>query len=179
MNEVGVPGLSIALIRNNDIVWHSAFGITNVDSGKPVDENTIFEAASLSKPVFAYMVLKFITRVELELDTPLINYASEDYIKTKFLGKDFNDDRYKKITARMVLNHSTGFPNWREGNTIYFKYEPGSNFSYSAEAFYYLQIIIENISDQKLTELMPWEVFEPLGMTRGFFQEKYSASNWS
>ncbi len=169
MNEVGVPGLSIALIRNNDIVWHSAFGITNVDSGKPVDENTIFEAASLSKPVFAYMVLKFITRGELDLDTPLINYASEDYIKTKFLGKDFDDDRYKKITARMVLNHSTGFPNWREGNTINFKYEPGSKFSYSAEAFYYLQIIIEKISDQKLVELMTREVFEPLGMTKSSY----------
>ncbi|UCE07638.1 MAG: serine hydrolase [bacterium] len=169
MNEVGVPGLSIALIRNNDLVWHSTFGITSVDSGKPVDENTIFEAASLSKPVFAYLVLKFIARGELDLDTPLIDYASEDYIKIRFLGKNFNDDRYKKITARMVLNHSTGFPNWREGNTIDFKYEPGSKFSYSAEGFYYLQIIIEKISGQKFTELMRQEVFEPLGMTKSSY----------
>lgn len=150
-------------------MWHGAFGVTNVDSGKPVDEKTIFEAASLSKPVFAYLVLKLIARGELDLDSPLINYASEDYIKIRFLGKDFNDDRYKKITARMVLNHSTGFPNWREGNIIYFKYEPGSKFSYSAEAFYYLQIIIEKISGQKFSEMMKQEVFEPPGMTKSSY----------
>jgi len=169
MNEVGVPGLSIALIRDNDIAWHSAFGVINIETKQPVNNDTIFEAASLSKPVFAYMVLKLIARGELDLDTPLIEYAPEEYIKTKFLGQGFEDERYKKITARMALNHSTGFPNWREDDTIELRFDPGQKFGYSAEAFYYLQVIVEKISGQKLTELMRQEVFEPLGMTKSSY----------
>lgn len=169
MEELGVPGLSIALIRDGDIVWHGSFGVTNVDTNQAVKDDTILEAASLSKPVFAYMVLKFVSRGELDLDTPLFEYAPENYIKTKFLGPGFDDDRYKKITARMVLNHSTGFPNWREDNTISINFEPGQKFTYSAEAYYYLQTIMERISDLKLTELIRREVFEPLGMKKSSY----------
>jgi len=115
------------------------------------------------------MVAKFVSRGELDLDRPLIEYASEDYVKKKFLGPGFDDDRYKKITARMALNHSTGFPNLREGDTISIEFEPGQKFSYSAEAFYYLQTIMERISDQQLAELMRREIFEPLGLTKSSY----------
>ena len=111
MDKMGVPGLSMALISDDRIAWHRAFGVTNVETNQQVKEDTIFEAASLSKPVFAYLVLKLASRGELDLDRPLVEYAPEVYLKKKFLGPKFDDARYKKITARMVLNHSTGFPN--------------------------------------------------------------------
>jgi CubicO group peptidase (beta-lactamase class C family) len=169
MDKMGVPGLSMALICDGKIAWYGAFGVTNVETNQLVKEDTVFEAASLSKPVFAYMVSKFVSRGELDLDRPLVEYASEEYIKKKFLGPDFDDDRYKKITARMVLNHSTGFPNWREGNTISIEFEPGQKFCYSAEALCYLQAIVERISNQELAELMKREIFEPLGMTKSSY----------
>jgi len=169
MDKMGVPGLSMALISDGGIAWHSAFGVTSIETNQLVKEDTIFEAASLSKPVFAYMVLKFVSRGELDLDRPLAEYASEVYIKKKFLGPEFDDGRYKRITARMVLNHSTGFPNLRKGNTISIDFEPGKKFCYSAEALCYLQTIVERITGQKLTELMRREIFEPLGMTKSSY----------
>lgn len=177
MKEIGVPGLSIALIHQGDIAWHSAFGITRIETKQHVNDDTVFEAASLSKPVFAYMILKLVSRGELALDRPLVEFAPEDYIRSKFLGIGFEDGRYKKINARIVLNHSTGFPNWRVGNRVEIYFEPGQKFGYSTEGFYYLQVIAERMMNQKLPELMKREVFEPLGMEKSSYLWKSEFEN--
>src|ERR1700680_179106 len=71
LKESDVPGLTIALIRDGRLVWSGAFGLANADTKKRVTPNTVFEAASLSKPVFAYAVLKLVDEGKLILDTPL------------------------------------------------------------------------------------------------------------
>jgi len=169
MNEFAIPGLSIGLVRNDEVAWLGAFGVTNTETKQRINDDTVFEAASLSKPVFAYLILKLIGRGILSLDIPLAEYAAPDILKKKFWGPDFNDLRGQKITARLVLNHSTGLPNWRDDDTIKFGSDPGRKFSYSAEAFFYLQVVVENMTGRKLPELMQTEVFGPLGMTQSSY----------
>ena len=74
MKKADVPGLSIAVIRDGKIIWSGAYGIKSIKTGEPVTEETIFEAASLTKPFFAYMVMKLVEAGELDLDKPLFEY---------------------------------------------------------------------------------------------------------
>ncbi len=109
MKDGDVPGLSIALVRDSQVLWQRGFGVKNAETKEAVVDNTIFEAASLSKPVFAYGVLKLVESNRLDLDAPLSKYLAQPYIE--------NDERLNLITARRVLSHTTGFPNWRTGRT--------------------------------------------------------------
>ena len=157
MAKGAVPGLSIALIRDRTTYWVHSFGVRDAKSGQPVTEETIFEAASLSKPVFAYGVLKLVDQGKLDLDTPLTRYLSPPYIE--------GDDRLEKITPRYVLSHRTGFPNWRgDGNALTIRFTPGERFSYSGEGFVYLQKVVEKVTGRALNDYMAEAVFVPLRM---------------
>ena len=157
MAKGAVPGLSIALIRDRTTYWVHSFGVRDAKSGQPVTEETIFEAASLSKPVFAYGVLKLVDQGKLDLDTPLTRYLSPPYIE--------GDDRLEKITPRYVLSHRTGFPNWRgDGKALTIRFTPGERFSYSGEGFVYLQKVVEKVTGRALNDYMAEAVFVPLRM---------------
>jgi CubicO group peptidase (beta-lactamase class C family) len=158
MKKDGVPGLAMAVIRDGKTTWVHGFGIKEATTGQPVTVETVFEAASLSKPVFAYGVLKLVDQGKLGLDVPLTTYLPKPYIA--------GDERLAKITARIVLSHRTGFPNWRGDDgllPIYFT--PGERFSYSGEGYIYLQRVVEQITGKPLNEYMTEAVFTPLGMT--------------
>jgi CubicO group peptidase (beta-lactamase class C family) len=157
MSKGTVPGLSIALIRDGTTYWAHSFGVRDAKTAQPVSEETIFEAASLSKPVFAYGVLQLVDQGKLDLDTPLTRYLSPPYIE--------GDDRLDKITARYVLSHRTGFPNWRgSGNRLTIRFTPGERFSYSGEGFVYLQKVVEKVTGRALNDYMAEAVFVPLRM---------------
>jgi CubicO group peptidase (beta-lactamase class C family) len=158
MKMGGVPGLALAVIRGGKTSWVHGFGVKDTKTRQPVTEETVFEAASLSKPVFAYGVLKLVEQGKLGLDVPLTTYLSKPYIA--------GDERLAKITARIVLSHRTGFPNWRgDGNLLTIHFTPGERFSYSGEGFVYLQRVVEQITGKPLNEYMTEAVFTPLGMT--------------
>lgn len=157
MKDADIPGMSIAVIRNGKIAWHNNFGVKNTKTAQPVDDSTIFEAASLSKPVFAYAVLKLVEQGKIGLDVPLTKYLPKPYID--------GDPRLEKITARIVLSHRTGFPNWRPGDSLTIHFTPGERFSYSGEGFIYLQHVVEQIEGKPLNDVMNALVFTPLGMT--------------
>jgi CubicO group peptidase (beta-lactamase class C family) len=175
MDSLGMPGLSIALISNSQIVYHKAFGVTNVNTKTPVDEASIFEAASLSKTAFTYLAMQMVEKGKLNLDTPLFRYMPYPDIA--------RDDRYKLITARMVLCHTSGFPNWRyfekpdsalhiQYGDLWIKFTPGTKFSYSGEGYYYLAQVIAYLNrlDLKtLDRLYQKEVSEPLGLMHFYF----------
>jgi len=157
-----VPGLSLALIRDGKTYWVQGFGVRDMKSGQPVTAETTFEAASLSKPVFAYGVLKLVDQGKLDLDRSLTKYLPAPYIE--------GDPRLDNITARIVLSHRTGFPNWRAGsNPLTIKFTPGQRFSYSGEGVVYLQKVVEQITGKPLNEYMTEAVFRPLGMTSSSF----------
>jgi CubicO group peptidase (beta-lactamase class C family) len=157
MRQSDVPGVAIAVLEHGRTAWLAGYGVKNVRTNAPVDENTVFEAASLSKPVFAYAVLKLVEQGKLGLDLPLTSYLPKPYLE--------GDDRLAKITARIVLSHRTGFRNWRgDGNPLEIYFTPGERFSYSGEGYVYLQRAVEQISGKPLNEVMIDLVFAPLGM---------------
>jgi CubicO group peptidase (beta-lactamase class C family) len=88
MQDALIPGLSIAVIRDGALFWRDAFGLRSTETGEPLNKESIFEAASLSKPVFAYAVLRLVDRGELDLDKPLIDYAPESYVEENFLNRE-------------------------------------------------------------------------------------------
>jgi CubicO group peptidase (beta-lactamase class C family) len=171
LKESSVPGLSLALIRDGKTYWVQGFGVRDAKTERPVTDDTIFEAASLSKPVFAYGVLKLVDQGKLDLDTPLTRYMPKRYIE--------GDARLDKITARIVLSHRTGFPNWRaDGNPLTIHFTPGARFSYSGEGFVYLAKVVEQVTGKPLDEYMTEVVFQPLGMKNSSYvwRPDYDAS---
>ncbi|HKY04838.1 MAG TPA: serine hydrolase domain-containing protein, partial [Blastocatellia bacterium] len=172
MGKAAVPGLSVALVRDGRVAWHKGFGVMNAATGAPVTDQTIFSAASLSKPVVAYAVLKLADAGKIDLDAPLSKYLPKPYIE--------GDERLSRITARRALSHTTGFPNWRpQGKPLVIHFTPGDRFSYSGEGFVYLQKAVESIVGQPLDDFLRKTVFEPLGMQNSTFiwQERF-ASQW-
>jgi len=166
----------MAVVQNGRVVWASAFGTISDSAQTPVNPGTIFEAASLSKPVFAYMVLRLADRGEFDLDRPL--YEMLEYPRLA------HDERYKRITARIVLSHGTGLPNWG-GEKLTLRFDPGTDYGYSGEGFVFLQKTVERVTGRSLDELARREVFEPLGMTRSSYvwQDRFAgnaayAKNW-
>ncbi|HVI73118.1 MAG TPA: serine hydrolase domain-containing protein, partial [Pyrinomonadaceae bacterium] len=159
MTEADIPGLSIAVIQDSKVIWTRGFGVTNAETKARVNDNTVFEAASLTKPVFAYAVLKLVDNGKLDLDTPLVKYLPGRY--------DVGDDpRLDQMTARHVLSHTTGFPNWRQrGDKILKMYfSPGNRFSYSGEGFVYLSKVVEQITGESQQAFIKRTVFDPLDM---------------
>ncbi|MEE9170781.1 MAG: serine hydrolase domain-containing protein, partial [bacterium] len=139
MEKADVPGLSVALIQDAKIVWDHGFGVASRETNAPVTENTVFEVGSLTKPVFAYAALKLVEDGLLDLDKPLSEYLEEEYIE---------DDRISQITARRVLSHTAGFPNWRpRGGELKIHFEPGEKFSYSGEGYVYLQTVVASLTE--------------------------------
>jgi CubicO group peptidase (beta-lactamase class C family) len=153
-----VTGLSMAFVVEARVARKRGFGLRNVDSREPVDENTVFEVGSLTKPVVAHAVLQLVEAGILELDRPLAKYMEYEDAAA--------DLRYERITARMVLSHTTGFPNWRRDQQLTIQFDPGTEFSYSGEGFVYLGRVVQHLAGEPLHELVQRTVFDPLGMTR-------------
>src|SRR5262245_13336309 len=161
LSEGEVPGLSIALIHKGELVWHHGFGVRNAKTKEPVEDDAVFEAASLSKPIFAYLIMLLVDAGLLDLDTPLQKYLPGKY--------DVGDDeRLSKITARHVLSHTPGFPNWRRG-PLKIHFTPGERFSYSGEGYVYLAKVVEHAVGEKFNDIATKKVFEPLGMKDSSF----------
>jgi CubicO group peptidase (beta-lactamase class C family) len=157
-----VPGLAVALVRSGSVGWARGFGVKCAGSPEPVAPDTVFQAASLSKPVFAYAVLKLVERGALDLDAPLTAYLPARYVP--------DDPLLDRITARRVLCHTTGWPNWRpEGQPLRRDGVPGERFGYSGEGYGYLQRVVERLTGQGLDSFVRRGLFEPLGMTRSSY----------
>ncbi len=165
MEKAGVPGLSIAVIRDGRTVWSDSFGVRSEETKKPVTKDTYFNVGSLSKPVFAYGVLKLVDAGKLKLDEPLAPYLPKEMTE--------GDPRFQQITARLVLSHRTGFPNWPgDGKPLTIHFTPGERFSYSGSGMVFLQKAVEKISGKALNDYLREAVFEPLGM-------KHSSYVWN
>lgn len=167
MKELNVPGVSISIIKNNAIAYSKGFGVSDALLEKAVTNTTIFEACSMSKPVFAFLVLQLVDQKKLDLDKPLYFYLPERF-------NSVDDEYAKQITARMILTHTSGMPNWRKSGDerdaplpIYFK--PGTKFSYSGEGMFYLQRVVEHITKEPLASLAQRMLFSKLGLQHTCF----------
>ena len=143
MKEARVPGLSIAIIRDAKLFWRRGFGAKDNASMEPVDNDTVFEAASTSKPVFAYVVMKLCEKGVMDLDTPLTQYTSERFLE--------DDPRLELITARHVLSHTSGLPNFRSAEEpLKIQFTPGKKWSYSGEGYSYLQSVVTRLTGSQV-----------------------------
>lgn len=174
-----VTGITISIFNQDTLAYQEAFGFSNYEQKDSLGVNEVFYGASLSKSVFGYIVANLVQVGIIDLDKPLQDYLEtpipELYFEKEWRGfKDLADDkRYEKITARMCLSHTTGFPNWRwisrkqeffpEGK-IHFYFDPGTEYSYSGEGIRLLQIVIEKITGRNLEDMAREIIFDPLHM---------------
>lgn len=167
MAEHRVPGLSMAMVRGDEPPVCTTVGVSDVESGRPVDATTVFEAASLSKPVAAFVAMILVQDGVLSLDQPLARYVPQ-YME--------HIPDAQAITARHVLSHTSGLPNWcSDSYPLRVYYPPGDRFSYSGEGFIYLQRAIEQIRGDSFEQIAERLIFEPLGMRNSSFvwQDKF------
>ncbi|RYU95838.1 serine hydrolase domain-containing protein [Emticicia agri] len=173
MQAANVSGVAISVFNDNKPVFSKTFGLANVPEKIPFKPTSVMYAASFAKMVFAYIVMQFVDEKVIDLDKPLVQYLSQplpDY-KIKGWNRGYhdlkNDKRYEKITARMCLTHTTGFPNWRwfeADRKLKINFEPGSRYSYSGEGLYLLQFVIEQVTGKDYETISQERVFKPLGM---------------
>jgi len=147
-----IPGVSLALIKDGKVAYHKTYGVKNSQTKEPVDEKTLFEAASITKPVFAFTVLRLADRGVIDLDKPLHQYLPFEQLE-KY-------PEYKKITGRHVLIHRTGLPNWG----IEMMGVPGEKYGYSGEGFEYLKRVVVEITGKPIEQILDEELIAPNGL---------------
>jgi serine-type D-Ala-D-Ala carboxypeptidase/endopeptidase len=174
MKEASVTGMAVSIFNGRKAVYKKAFGRKRSDLNEPLQTSTNFYGASLSKAVFAVLVMKLAEEGVLDLDKPLQSYLDKPIYQftpaTKWhdhYGDLQGDTLYAKITARMCLSHTTGFPNWRwdeKDQKLRIKFVPGTRYGYSGEGLVYLQVVLEKMLGKPLERLMQEKIFAPLGM---------------
>lgn len=179
VNGEFVPGLSVGVVYNNEVIYTKGFGVKNVDTKEPIDENSIFHMASVSKTFVATGIMQLVQQGKIHLDEYVIEYLP--YFKLK-------DDRYKKITIRQLLTHISGMPDeddyeWdkpqydEEALERYVRsisgrelmWEPGEKFAYSNIAYEILGNVIEKASGMSFEKYMKENILNVVQMKESNF----------
>lgn len=174
MDTAEVTGLQLSIIQNGKPWYIKSYGYKNYVSKELNDTSTIFYAASLAKPLFAYLVMQLVDKKVIDLDKPLYTYLPKPIPEYKAYTDLAGDERWKLITARHCLSHSTGFPNWRELNPrenkkLQLFFTPGERYAYSGEGLMLLQLVVETITGRSLEALAAENIFVPFGMKNTSF----------
>ncbi|MEM9362985.1 MAG: serine hydrolase domain-containing protein [Bacteroidota bacterium] len=166
MEYFEIPGVSLAIIKNGKVKNTLTLGKANAYIGTALDDKSLFEAASISKPIFAFAVMRLHEKGIIDLDEPLYKtYVHPDVAE---------DPNVKLITARHVLNHTTGFPNWPEenpNNRLSIKFMPGTDFGYSGAGFEYLKEVIMIKTGRDVSSILKEEVLDVFNMKNTYFKE--------
>lgn len=166
MTEYRVPTVGVSIIHDGKIEQTKLFG--NLPHHSPAPENTLFNIASLTKPVTSTTVLILVSQGKWQLDEPLYHYWIDPDVA--------KDERYKKLTTRHVLTHRTGLPNWRghePGGILSFAFTPGTDWKYSGEGYEYLRQALERKFGIPFEKLVDSLLLTPLKMkaTRFFWDD--------
>ena len=177
-----VAGLSLAVVQDGAVVHVAGLGSKDTDTGEPMGTETVVAAASFSKTVFGYLVMLLVEEGTIDLDRPLEEYLGFSLPEDPHYADLADDPRTADLTARMVLSHSTGFPNWRwieDDGRLRFLFDPGSRFFYSGEGIALLQRVVEETTGRGLEDLARERVFGPLGMARTSYiwQESFESDH--
>lgn len=148
----------VGLLRGGQLAWEGYFG--EVSSGVPATAETRFNVASITKTVTAETILRLAAQGRLSLDEPMAPHWVDPDLAA--------DPRHLRLTPRMALNHTTGFPNWRFfllGGKLAFEHAPGERYGYSGEGLEYVARFAERQLGRPFPELAAALVLAPLGMT--------------
>ncbi|MBX2874095.1 MAG: beta-lactamase family protein, partial [Saprospiraceae bacterium] len=185
LKELGIPGVSIAVINEGEIEWARGYGMADVSEDRPVTSETLFLAGSISKPITALRAHQLVEEGVLSLDSNVNNYLTSWKLpENEFTAK-------KKVTTRRILNHTAGltvwgFPGYDKGDTIpnaaevldgkgntdpvrVYK-EPGESWMYSGGGYTIMQLMITDLDRKPFPDLMQQHVLKPLGMTSSTFE---------
>lgn len=174
IKEIKVPILALGKIEDYKLSNINVYG--NLTDGSKAPYNTIFNVASLTKPIVSMLALKLVDNGNWDLDEPLYKY---------WIDPDVQDDDYsKKLTTRHILSHQSGFPNWRwqeDSGILKFNFEPGTSYNYSGEGFEYLRKALENKFGKSLDKLADSLLFQPLNMnnTKFFWNDSIDESRFA
>ena len=179
MQGFDVPGLAIGIMNKGEVIYTDAMGVKSMDTGAPLTTKSVFHMASVSKPFVATAIVQLVEQGKIDLDEKLTTYLP--YFKLA-------DQRYKDITIRQMLNHSSGIPDvddyeWdkpqydegaaerfvRSLETWGLDFEPGSEYSYSNTAFDIMADVIAKVSGESFEDYMQKNILEPVGMVNSTF----------
>lgn len=163
-----VHGLGVALIRDGQVAFVRSYGVADA-KGRPLAPDTVMYGASLTKATFGYVVMQLVDEGKVDLDRPIAGYLPRplsDYPRYADL-KD--DPRWRKLTLRILMNHSSGFQNFRwldADEKLRFHRDPGSRYGYSGEGINLAQLVLEQGLGIDLKDEMQRRVFDRFGMKR-------------
>jgi len=185
MQELHVPGAGLALIDHGEVIWTKGYGVADKTTGTPVTPETVFQAASISKSVTAWGVMRLVQEGKLSLDAPVERYLTRWHLPPSSFDKS-------RVTIRRLLSHTAGLsvPGYlgiAPGNplptleqslsgeagaagNVRVEIPPGTKFSYSGGGYTLLQLVIEEVAHDTFASYMRREVLQPLGMGRSSFE---------
>jgi CubicO group peptidase (beta-lactamase class C family) len=169
MRAAKVTGLGLAILNDGKVVYLKGYGQRDIAGSKPLTPDSIMSAASFSKVAFAYLVMQLVQAGVINLDKPAYEYLGKPLPEVSGYSDLAGDDRWKTITPRMLLEHTSGFPNWRrftDDHKLRIYFDPGTRFAYSGEGIALLQRVVEAATHRSLEDLMQEKVFKPIGMSR-------------
>ena len=173
MKLENVQGLALAVIDGGEIQHVAALGWRNAERKLPLTTGTVLYGASLTKTAFAYMVLQLVDEGRLDLDTSIAELLPRPLPAYDEGDEDFSDlagdERWRQLTPRILLTHSSGFANFRwleDDRRLRFHFDPGTRYGYSGEGFYVLQLVLEQGLGLDVGKEMQARVFDRFGMTR-------------
>ncbi len=164
-----VPGLGLALIHDGKVAYRKAYGLRDQAARLPLATDTVMYGASLTKATFAYFVMQLVDEGKLDLDRPIAAYLPKPLPEYRRYADLRGDDRWRKLTMRMLLSHTTGFANFRwiePDKKLRFHRDPGTRYGYSGEGIQLAQLVIEEGLRLDLGAEMQKRIFAPLGMKR-------------
>ncbi len=185
LEQYDVPGAAIALVHGGQMVWSNGYGAANLAQGVPVTSDTVFQAASISKAVTAWGVMRLVEKGRLDLDTPAEQYLSRWHLPAShYSARGVTIRRLLSHTAGLSLHNPEAFPLGARlplleealsggsgaGGAVSIAMEPGTEYSYSGANYSLLQLVIEEVSGESFAAYMQHEVLRPLGMTHSSFE---------
>jgi CubicO group peptidase (beta-lactamase class C family) len=159
LQDSGTPSAAVAWVANGDVQWTLVVG--EKADGIPADAQTLYNVASLTKPVTAEVALRAAASGHFSLDAPMVEHWIDPDLAA--------DPRSKALTARLCLSHQCGFPNWRhdsENGTLAIAWPPGTQASYSGEGYEYVGHFLQSASGESLQAQAHHLLFKPAGMKR-------------
>ena len=187
IKKYNVKGASVVLIHDSQIEYKNNFGDSDAEGKVPVTENTLFQAASISKMVTSWGVMNLVEDGLIDLDAPVENYLSRWHLPPS----KYNTE---EVTIRRMLSHSSGIahvggytgfesasevqsleqsltsPKDANINGVEVVYKPGSKYAYSGGAYTLLQLVIEEVTGQSFEDYMKTAILQPLGMNESGFE---------
>jgi len=164
-----VTGAGVAVFHEGKIVYLKGYGQRDTEKNLPLTTDSVMTAASLTKSAFATVVMRLVERGTLDLDKPIEQYLGKPLGEFDQYADLKGDARTAKLTLRILLDHTTGFANFRgleDDHKLSIHYDPGTHYGYSGEGINLAQFVVEKVTGKSATAPMQEELYGPLKMSR-------------